>query len=445
MIVSDVVTLRERGKYQGIFGSMIGIGNAIGPLIASAFAIHLTWRGLFYLISPLIMLTVVGCWIYLPSNMPKLNLRETLAKIDWLGLIFGTAAVILLLIPISSGGQPGTPWNSPEIIATFAVGGVCLVFFIVAEWKWATLPMMPLSMFRKASVSAMLAQSFLLGAAYYSAIYFLPLYFQNVRGKSPLVAAALQLPLVFAQSTFSTMGGLYISHMNRYGEVIWVGFGMWTLGAGLLVLAREHLDFGFIAFFLVVLGIGTGFTFQPTLVALQAHCPKAQRAVVTSNRNFLRSSGGAVGLAAASAILSNVLKRSLPPRLSSIADQTFATPDLSGYSDADRAAIQAAYADGSRAVFIWCVPLAGICFLLSALIKDHGLIRKEEREAATPAEGNGTPRLSLHDEEKRVSGQAGEDGRTALEGVADVAVAPEAASVALSSRKPSSASGKSEG
>ena len=443
MIVSDVVSLQERGKYQGILGAMVGTGNAIGPLIASGFADHLTWRGLFYLLAPLIMLTVIASWLYLPSNMPKLNLKETLLKIDWLGLVFGTAAVILLLIPISSGGQPGTPWDSPEIIAMFVVGGVCLVAFILAEWKFATLPMMPLDMFKKASVAAMLAQSFLLGAAYYGILYFLPLYFQNVRGKTPLVAAALQLPLVGAQSTLSTLGGLYISYFNRYGEVIWIGFGMWTLGAGLLVLAKEHLNFGIIALFLVIIGMGTGLVFQPTLVALQAHCPKAQRAVVTSNRNFLRSSGGAVGLAVSSAILSNVLKSSLPPRLATVAQSTFAVPNLSGYSEIDRATIVSAYAAASRAVFIWCVPLVGICLLLSALIKDHGLQRKEERQAASPEEasGDGIPRGSAGDVEK---GAALEDcsGEGAPGKGAGVAVTPEPRSTDHS-RRPSLLSEKS--
>ncbi|KAK4580417.1 hypothetical protein LTR86_000620 [Recurvomyces mirabilis] len=442
MIVSDIVTLQERGKYQGILGAMVGLGNALGPLIASAFAIHATWRGLFYLLAPLIMVTVVGSWLYLPTNMPKLNMKQTLAQIDWLGLIFGTAAVILLLIPISSGGQAGTPWNSPEIIAMFVVGAACLAAFIFAEWKWARLPMMPLSMFKKASVAAMLAQSFLLGAAYYSILYFLPLYFQNVRGKSPLIAAVLQLPLVVAQSSLSTAGGLYISYFNRYGEVIWIGFGLWTLGAGLLVLADEHLNFGLIAFFLVIIGFGTGLVFQPTLVALQAHCPKSQRAVVTSNRNFLRSSGGAVGLAVSSAILTNVLKGTLPPRLASIANSTFAAPSLAGYSEADRKAIKHAYSAASRAVFIWCVPLVGICLLLCALIKDQGLIRKEEKEAGTPnGSGEGTPRRSTEDHEKGAPGQP-VVGQEADAKQLDATMSPEHTSTG-SSRRPSVISEKS--
>ncbi|KAK4504907.1 hypothetical protein PRZ48_002870 [Zasmidium cellare] len=382
MIVSDIVTLQERGKYQGILGFMVGMGNAAGPLIAAGFAVHTTWRGLFYLLAPLCMVAFVASWRWLPTNMPKLNWRETLAKIDVLGLFLGTAAIILLLIPVSSGGHAGTPWDSPMVIAMLVVGGVCFIAFLLVEWKWAKLPMMPLSMFKSPSVAAMMAQSLLLGMSYQTYLYFLPLYFQNVRGKSALISACLQLPMVGSQSIASISGGLYMSKFNRYGEVIWAGFGFWTLGAGLFIMAGRDLNIGLVALFEIFIGIGTGLTFQPTLVALQAHCPKAQRAVATSNRNFFRSSGGAIGLAVSSAILANVLKASLPQRLRYVSERTFAVPNLSEFSVADRNAIVDAYSDASRAVFIFCVPLAGIALLLSAVIKDKGLVRKEEQQAA---------------------------------------------------------------
>lgn len=380
MIVSDVVTLQERGKYQGILGVQVGLGNALGPLLASAFAVNGTWRGIFYLLAPLTMLAAAASWKWLPTNMPKLNVKETIAKIDVLGLLTGTAAVISLLIPTSEGGHTGTPWNSPMEIAMFTVGGVCLIAFLLIEWKWASLPMMPLGMFKKPSVAAMLAQTFLLGACYYTYLFFLTLYLQNVRGTSPLIAAALQLPLNIVQSAVSTLAGYYQSRYNRYIEIIWFGFGIWTLGAGVLVLCDENLSLGLFCFFLVIIGTGTGCVFQPTLVALQAHCSKAERAVVTSNRNFLRSSGAAVGLAISSAILSNVLKSALPSRLEDIAQDAFAVPNLSGYSSSDQQVIKAAYSAASRAVFIWCVPLVGLCFLLCAFVEDKGLVRKEERD-----------------------------------------------------------------
>lgn len=142
MIVSDVVTLQQRGKYQGILGSMIGVGNAIGPIIAAAFAQNLTWRGLFYLLAPLVLCAAaLSAWV-LPSVMPKVNFRETVRKIDFWGLLTGSAAIILILIPISEGGQEKA-WDSAEVIAMLVVGGICAILFIIVEWKVAKLPMMP--------------------------------------------------------------------------------------------------------------------------------------------------------------------------------------------------------------------------------------------------------------------------------------------------------------
>lgn len=185
-----------------------------------------------------------------------------------------------------------------------------------------------------------------------------------------------------------------MTRFNRYGIIIWSGFTTWLIGSGLLIMADRDLHVGWICFFLFLIGCGTGQVFQPTLVALQAHTPKVQRAVVTSNRNFLRSSGGAVGLAVSSAILANILRSSLPERLSYVANSTFAAPDLSTFDEADQTAIANAYASASRAVFIFCTPLTGVCLALCLFVKDHGLIREED----TP--GTRTPAVAEDDVEK---------------------------------------------
>lgn len=75
----------------------------------------------------------------------------------------------------------------------------------------------------------MLAQNFLFGAVYQSYLYYLPMYLQNAHRYSPLMSAAIAIAVVGTQAVSSILSGQYISRMKRYGEVIWVGFGMWTL------------------------------------------------------------------------------------------------------------------------------------------------------------------------------------------------------------------------
>lgn len=415
MIVSDTTSLKNRGKYQGILGACVGAGNMIGPFIAAAFVQHSTWRGLFWLVCPLAATCGGIAWWILPDNVPKGAYREGVRKIDFMGLMTGSAAIVLILIPVSGGGTY-FEWSSPMVIAMLAVGGACAVAFFVVEYRVAVLPMMPcrfekgcirecdvrqaniasVSMFRNPAVAVLLVQNLLFGIVYYSQLYYLPLFFQNALQLSPLVSAALILPIPAAQMTFSIASGQFISRFERYGIVIWAGFFLWTVGAALTTLFTRSFPIAGMAVILACQGAGVGFVsmtsivwvwraltlwtqvFQPTLVALQAHCTKAQRAVVISNRNFLRSTGGAVGLAASAVLLQNRLKASLPVGFEYLALSTYSTPNFAGVSLVQKNAVLEAYAKASRSVFIFNVPFMALCLLGCVVVKDRGLQRPDE-------------------------------------------------------------------
>ena len=245
IIVSDVVTLKERGKYQGILGASLGMGNVIGPFVGAAFVMKSTWRGFFWLISPLAACSIVVGYFLLPSSARKDSFSKNIQRIDAYGIIASSIGVIFLLIPISGGGSY-FQWDSPMVISMLAIGGCSLIAFIFIEWKVASLPMLPskhstlsfvgmetnvliVILFKNKVICTLFLQSFLLGAVYQSNLYYLPLYYQNARGWSPIVSAALTCPMVIFQSLASIASGQYISRCRRYGEVIWVGFGLWTL------------------------------------------------------------------------------------------------------------------------------------------------------------------------------------------------------------------------
>lgn len=246
----------------------------------------------------------------------------------------------------------------------------------------------------------MLIQNFLFGVVYYSQLYYLPLYFQNARQVSPLTSAVLLLPLTASQMLCSICGGQYISRRERYGEVIWVGFILWTLGVGLTCSFNLETPTYAIVLILAVQGGGVGFIFQPTLVALQAHCTKAQRAVVISNRNFLRTLGGAVGLAISGAVLQNTLKSNMPPKFMSLALSSYSTPDMNalGASPAEIHSILEAYSQASRMVFIMNAPFMGACLLGCLLIKDRGLQRPDEVDPEKKAAQESGTELDQHAE-----------------------------------------------
>ena len=141
------------------------------------------------------------------------------------------------------------------------------------------------------------------------------------------------------------------------------------------------------AVFLIIEGAGVGFTFQPSLVALQAHSAKRDRAVVISTRNFLRAMGGSFGLAICSAVFSHALKKSLnsanPPLPSDLKSGILATilsvPKVAGLSSSEKEQILDSYMDASRALFVMWLPVMGVCLALCLLIVDNGLTRPEEK------------------------------------------------------------------
>ncbi|KAK4498724.1 hypothetical protein PRZ48_009234 [Zasmidium cellare] len=408
MIVSDVVTLKQRGKYQGILGAFIGLGNTFGPLVMAAFAQGSTWRGFFYLLAPMGALCAISGWFLVPSKPVEGHGIEKVKLIDWSGILTGTVAVVFLLIPISGGGSY-FEWGSPLVISMLTIGSIAALAFVGVERWVARLPMTPLSMFSNIPIAAMLSQNFLFGMAYYSELYYIPLYLENVRGYTPLVSAALTVPLVIAQASISAVSGQYISRMGRYGEVLWSGFAMWVLGAGLMIMFNRGTSIVAIVFINLVTGLGVGNVFQPILVALQAHAPKAQRAVIISNRNFLRSLGGAVGLAISAAVMQASLAAALPEELSYIASSTYSRVNLDSYTMDERNQILDAYSSALKTVFIWLTPLVGLCLILCLLIKDHGLEQKEAtKEKAVDVEN------PKHDVEGRESDN--EDRKSDSEG-----------------------------
>jgi hypothetical protein len=326
-------------------------------------------------------------------------MKMVLKRIDYGGIFFGSAGLILLLIPIAGGGDY-FDWKSPMVVAMLAVGVCCIVAFVYVEHSVAILPMVPckfhlfhnstqalhepsltmrtVSLFRSGPVSVMFLQNFLFGMVAYSQTYYLPLFFQNARRLSPLMAAALILPLTASQTTASVISGQYISRFERYGEVIWLGFFLWTLGVGLTCLFNLNTPIWAMAMILCIQGLGIGAVFQPVLIALQAHCTKAQRAVVISNRNFIRSLGGAVGLAISAAALQNTLYKAMPEEFHSVALSSYDTPDFELLKPQQIVQILQAYATASRTVFVMNVPFMGLCLLGCFFIKDSGLQRPDE-------------------------------------------------------------------
>jgi EmrB/QacA subfamily drug resistance transporter len=366
-IVGDIVSPRERGRYQGLFGAVFGIASIIGPLLGGIFVEQLSWRWIFYINIPIgaVALAVVA------AQVPG-HLRRVHHVIDYLGTAVLVLATTFLVLFTSLGGTTYR-WSSAPIIGFGLAGAVLVGVFVVVERR-AVEPILPLHLFSNRTFSVTSVIGFIVGFAMFGALVYLPLFFQIVRGESPTISGLQLLPLLGGLVIFSTLSGQIISRTGRYRVFPIVGTGLITVG--LLLLSRMGLGTSPVAgaLYMLVLGIGLGCVMQVLVLLVQNAVPYSELGVATSGATFFRSIGGSFGTAIFGAIFSNVLvgnlvqhlgTSKLPPGVSSAS----VTPAiLHKLPEAVHHGIAAAYAESIQTVFIIAAPIALIAFLASWLI-----------------------------------------------------------------------------
>ncbi|KAI1452286.1 MFS general substrate transporter [Annulohypoxylon moriforme] len=365
---SDLVSLKDRGKYQGILSSAIGLGASTGPFIAAGIMANSKddgWRWIFWVPPILATASMAGMWVFLPLKPVTGSWLEKMRKIDWFGLVTVVIGVLFLIIPINSGGSI-FPWNNAVVITLLVLGGTFIILFCVAEVWVAELPMIPIRLFNKVSTSVIYLQSALYNGVWQIDLYFLPMYFQDVRGYSPLQNAMLMLPLLLTQSVAGVVAGQITSRFARAGPVIYGGLALWVLGAGLKVLFSQTTPIGVYVTALIIEGAGVGFILQPALVALQALSDPEDRAVATSTRNLMRMLGSVFGLAIATTVQFQFMKSGLsdaiPSDIRSRVIQGLWRRGEPG-SEMWESQILDAKLRGVHAVFIMMVPMMAVCLL----------------------------------------------------------------------------------
>ncbi|KAI1336179.1 major facilitator superfamily-domain-containing protein [Xylariaceae sp. FL0016] len=384
IIVSDLVSLRNRGKYQGMLSGAIGLGAGTGPFIAAGMLGRPgggadAWRWIFWVPPILAAACVVVMWISLPLKPVTGSWREKAAKIDWFGLLTAVGGVVLVLIPINSGGSI-FPWNGPLVISMFSVGGFFLILFAIVEKQLAKHPLIPLHLFTNTPTAVIMIQSALYNWVWQVDIYFLSIYFQEVRGFSPLRSASLMLPLLLLQSLAGVASGPIMSKIKSL--VLRCGMALWTLGAGLKLLFGLQTSNAVYIVALIIEGIGIGLVLQPALVALQALCRPENRAVATSTRNLMRMLGSVAGLAVSTAIQHAVTESNLPDSMPKSLRESVVTGVWQAGdpgSDEWKPLILDAKMKGIRSVFIVMVPLVGVCLLGCYLVPDTALEGDQEK------------------------------------------------------------------
>jgi EmrB/QacA subfamily drug resistance transporter len=303
VILGDIVSPRERGRYSGYMGAVFGISTVAGPLLGGFLVSTswLGWRWCFYVVVPFAVVAAVV--IQKVLRLPKVR-RNT--SIDIWGATTITASASALMLMLTLGGTEFA-WNSFWTYFLGALSLVMLALAVLAE-RIAGNPILPPRLFRNRTFVLTGVASLFVGMALFGAMIYLPQYLQIVKGLSPAHSGLMTLPMVVGLFVAGVVSGRIVTRTGRWK--IFPVVGLLVVAVGLFLLSRLHVDSGhwLIGFDVAVLGLGLGLSMQILILAAQNGSAPSDMAATTAGVSFFRSLGGAVGVAAFGAILTNRLK-----------------------------------------------------------------------------------------------------------------------------------------
>lgn len=218
-------------------GGVFGLSNVAGPLLGGAFTDKLTWRWCFYINLPIGAVAVLVIIFFFPDPRPQRvqrpeSFREQLMYFDPIGTLIFIPAVVCLLLALTWGGTT-YPWSDARIIALFVVAGVVLVAWVGVQYYQQDLATVPPRIFKQRTIWSASLFSFALSGAVTSVIFFLPIWFQAVKGASAVDSGLMNLPLLLSVVVFSliagglvTLWGYYVPFMILGTVLVSVSFGL---------------------------------------------------------------------------------------------------------------------------------------------------------------------------------------------------------------------------
>lgn len=377
IVMADIISPRERGRYAGLFGAVMAVATVGGPLLGGVITDGIGWRWNFFVGLPIaiVALVLLQRTLHLPER-PKARV-----SIDYAGIVLISSGVSLLLLWVTFAGTE-FEWISWPSLAMVGGALVLLAIAIVVELR-ADEPMIPLGLFRNRTFTLAVIASISVGVAMFGTAVFLSQYMQLARGATPTESGLLTIPMMAGVLIASTVIGALVSRRGKWKAFMVTGGGL--LVAGSLGLSQLHYDtpFWYVGIAMFVLGAGVGMLMQNLVLVVQNTTEVRHLGVATSAVTFFRSLGGTVGVAVMGSILGTVVADRIREGIGGLDPEQQAEavrilgegtiPQIDALPEYLRVVVESAYGTGVGAVFLAAVPLAIVTLVAVAFLPNVDL------------------------------------------------------------------------
>jgi EmrB/QacA subfamily drug resistance transporter len=398
VIMADIISPRERGRYMGLFGAVMALGTIGGPLLGGFITDGIGWRWNFYVAIPFAIAALIILQITL--NIEKRPKKK--AHIDYIGIVLLATSVSLLLIWITNAGKSYEWWSVETILMA---GGALLgaIVFVIVELR-SREPLVPLSMFRNRTYTLAVIASIATGIAMFGTSVFLSQYMQMARGATPTEAGLLTLPMIAGLLIASIVAGQLISRFGHWKPYLVVGGVLLIAGSFLLSTLHYDTNFVLVSLYMFLLGAGVGMTMQNLVLIVQNTANPAEMGVASSGVAFFRSLGGTIGVSVMGAALATQVtslfsssKDALTEAIlalgadgAAVADQlqSGTLPQVSALPETVRVIVEDIYAQGIAHSFLIAVPVAVISLIAIIFLPNIPLTRMTTSERLAAGEAD---------------------------------------------------------
>ncbi|CDO74565.1 hypothetical protein BN946_scf184771.g1 [Trametes cinnabarina] len=343
IVVSDLVSLRERGTYNGLIGLLTSCtsyflrsGNFLVIASTTCIVLGLTWGGIKF------------------------------------------------------------PWSSAKVLVPLIVGLVGLAFFILYEAMWAKNPIVPITLLQNRSSISGFIQTFINPLVVLAIAYYLPTYYQSCKDASAVRSGVYVLGLTLGLAPTIVVTGVSVSITKIYRPQIWVAWGVYMVGMGIYTTFRADTGLAETIGIPILTGVGAGMLYPTTYFPVLSPLPVEENAHALAFFSFCRSFSAVWGIAIGASVLQNELSHRLPSefleRLPSGVDLTYAAiPTIRNLPQPLKDEVRQAFGDSITVIWKVMVGILAIGLLASLFMADVPLHDMTDEKWALKEEEQDTP------------------------------------------------------